>query len=153
MRKQVVYFYEGETEKKLLKFLKNTKKIRSGKLKKFNLWKGRFKSIERTINKTDELFFVADTDDVEDIRVFTKNIIFLKFYNFCLIIQHENLEDELCFSCDKANSRKLFDDFYKVQNSGKLKSKFCGDNSIHSTLSKNNFDSNKLWSRSKNFFD
>jgi hypothetical protein len=36
-RKQVFYFYEGETEKKLLEFLKNTKKISSGKVRKFNL--------------------------------------------------------------------------------------------------------------------
>jgi hypothetical protein len=35
-RKQVFYFYEGETEKKLLEFLKNTKKISSGKVRKFN---------------------------------------------------------------------------------------------------------------------
>ena len=48
-RKQVFYFYEGETEKKLLEFLKNTKKISSGKVRKFNLWKGRFRKIQRTI--------------------------------------------------------------------------------------------------------
>ncbi|VVH59714.1 hypothetical protein BSPCLSOX_1271, partial [uncultured Gammaproteobacteria bacterium] len=63
-RKQVFYFYEGETEKKLLEFLKNTKKISSGKVRKFNLWKGRFRKIQRTINKDDKLFFVVDTDDV-----------------------------------------------------------------------------------------
>jgi hypothetical protein len=53
LKTQVFYFYEGETEKKLLEFLKNTKKISSGKVRKFNLWKGHFRKIQRTINKDD----------------------------------------------------------------------------------------------------
>ncbi|VVH65300.1 hypothetical protein BSPLISOX_1073 [uncultured Gammaproteobacteria bacterium] len=151
--KQVFYFYEGETEKQLLEFLKNTKKISSGKVKKFNLWKGRFRKIETTINKDDKLFFVIDTDDVTNTDCFSENIKLLKPYNFCLIVQHKNLEDELCFSCNKVNNKKLFNDFYKVQNADKFKSKFCGDKGIDSTLSNNDFNFKKLWSRSGDFSD
>jgi hypothetical protein len=152
-RKQVIYFYEGETEKKLLKFLKNTKQIKPGKVKKLNLWKGSFKKIERTIDKKNELFFVVDTDDIENTRIFIDNIKSLNSYNFCLIVQDKNLEDEFCFACEKSSNKKLFNDFYKAQNSDKFKSKFCKDNNIFSTLSKNNFVFSKLWIRGDRFTD
>lgn len=150
-RKQVVYFYEGETEKKLLEFLKKTEQIKSGKLKKFNLWKNRFKSIERTINGVEELFFLIDTDDVQGITNFMDNIQSLKSYNYCLIIQYKNLEDELCYSCNKLNHKKLLQDFYKIKNSDKFKSRFNQDKNLSNTLNKNNFNFSKLWERNKNF--
>ncbi|VVH59380.1 hypothetical protein BSPCLSOX_3008, partial [uncultured Gammaproteobacteria bacterium] len=129
------------------------KKISSGKVRKFNLWKGRFRKIQRTINKDDKLFFVVDTDDVTNTECFSKNIKLLKLYNFCLIVQHKNLEEELCFSCNKANNKKLFNDFYKVQSADKFKSKFCRDKGIDLTLSNNDFNFKNFWSRSGDFSD
>lgn len=150
MRKQVVYFYEGETEKKLLEVLKNTQRIRSGKLKKFNLWKNDFKSIKKTIHTATELFFIVDTDDTDNTKIFESNI--KSFDNpFNLIIQVKNLEDELCYSCNKSNNKELFQDFYKVQHSDTFKSKFIKDKNLFNVLDKNNFDFLKLWENSKNF--
>jgi hypothetical protein len=36
-------------------------------------------------------------NDVTNTDCFSENIKLLKPYNFCLIVQHKNLEDELCF--------------------------------------------------------
>ncbi len=149
-RKQVFYFYEGETEKKLLEFLKDEKKIKAGKIKKFNLWKSRFQSIKRTINKKYELFFIIDTDKIDDKKTFIDNIKSLKSYNFCLIIQNKNLEDELCLSCEKANQNKLIKDFYNC-NINKFKAKLIADKHFIKTLNNNNFDFNKLWVGNNDF--
>ncbi len=152
-KKQVIYYYEGETEKKLLDFLKSTTetKIKPGKTEKFNLWENYFKAIQRKINKTDELFFVVDTDKTIEEAIFLENIKLLKAYKICLIIQNKNLEDELCFVCSKNNSRLLFKDFYNVNSKNEFKGKFNKDKNLTHTLSKNNFDFNKIWSRNTDF--
>jgi hypothetical protein len=36
---------------------------------------------------------VVDTNDVTNTECFSKNIKLLKLYNFCLIVQHKNLEE------------------------------------------------------------
>jgi hypothetical protein len=71
--------------KEVIGVFKKYKKISSGKVRKFNLWKGRFRKIQRTINKDDKLFFVVDTNDVTNTECFSKNIKLLKLYNFCLV--------------------------------------------------------------------
>ncbi|WP_428087593.1 hypothetical protein [Candidatus Thioglobus sp.] len=109
-----------------------------------------FQKYKKTINKTDELFFVVDTDDIKNTQIFISNIQSLKLYNFCLIIQHKNLEDELCFTCGKANNKKLFDDFYRLSKN-KFKSKFAQDENLTYTLNTNNFNFSKLWVRSDEF--
>lgn len=152
-KKQVVYFYEGETEKTLLEFLKAQKQIKSGKTKKFNLWKNRSRKIKRTINETDELFFIIDTDKTDNKDIFLENIKLLKDYKVCLIVQNKNLEDELLFACNIKNYPALFDFFYQVEHLNKFKTKFAQDENLLFTLSKNNFDCKKLWSRSDNFSD
>lgn len=150
MKKQVVYFYEGETEKKLLECLKNAKQIIPGKLKKFNLWNGRFKSIEKTFNKTYKLLFVIDTDDLQNTDAFKKNIESLKLRNahrFCIIYQCRNLEDELLCSCNIKDHKALFNSFYCVENLHKFKTEFAQDKNLSQTLKKNNFNLNHLWVR------
>ncbi|SMN10934.1 hypothetical protein SPBRAN_1109 [uncultured Candidatus Thioglobus sp.] len=151
MVKKVIYFYEGETEKNLLKLLKNTNQIKTGRLEKINLWKNHFHKIIRKINKTDELFFIVDTDDVVENEIFINNMRNLKTYNACFVFQCENLEDELCFSCSKGDNKKLFGDFYKEKSSDKFKSKFKNDKNLSYVLTKNNFDFNNLWIRGNNF--
>ncbi len=149
--KQVVYFYEGETEKKLLEFLKNTRTIKSGKLKKFNLWTKSCKKLIKTIRKGDIVIFVIDTDTMEAIDTFKKNIRLLKSYNICLIVQHKNLEDELCFSCNKKDTITLFTDFYDTSSAEEFKTKFIKESNLEQKLTNNAFDFKKLWSRADDF--
>jgi len=151
----IIYYYEGETEKKLLHFLKHNKKIRHGKSKKFNLWDMKIKNIARNFPnpKKSALFFVVDTDKITEKDIFINNITQLRTYNFCLIIQHKNFEDELCYSCEKNNNIQLFKDFYNVSSKDKFTSKFNKESSVKNKLMDNNFVFEKLWIRDTKFKD
>ncbi len=151
-KKQVIYFYEGETEKKLLRFLKDSKKIKAGKVGKFNLWNQRFK-VERTINRNSKLFFIVDTDDVTNTNIFVENIKLLKPYDVCLIIQNKNLEDELCFACKQSNHKDLFKYFYNTTHVNQFKKKFNKEKDLGKKLTDNNFSFDRLWIRNKDFSD
>lgn len=149
---QIRYFCEGETEQKLLRYLKDTKQkqIQSGQVKIHNLWEKKFK-LTRQINKTGKLFFVVDTDKVGNTQIFLENIKLLKSYKVCLIVQNKNLEDEFCFACGKVKTPFLFKSFYNVQSKKEFKSRFNKDNNLRHTLTKNNFNFNSLWVRSNDF--
>jgi hypothetical protein len=148
---QVRYFCEGETERNLLKILKERKKIQLGVIKIHNLWEKRFKNIIRKINTTDKLLFVVDTDRINNKSIFLENIKLLQSYNICLIVQDKDLEDELCFACGKVKKPFLFKSFYNVQSKKEFKSRFNKDGNLQRTLSKNNFDVNMLWVSNNNF--
>lgn len=138
---------KGGQKQKLLEFLKNTKRIRSGKLKKFNLWERDLSSIEKTLNREWKLFFVIDTDHMQNTKYLIPNIKFLKLWhphNFCLIAQDSNLEDELLSACNINNYKTLCDVFYSVANLDEFKTKFAQDKNLSHTL-KNNFDFLKFW--------
>lgn len=149
---QIRYFCEGETEQKLLRYLKDTKQkqIQSGQVKIHNLWDRKFRLI-RTVKKTDKLLFVVDTDKINNKSIFLENIELLKSYNVCLIVQNKDLEDELCFACGQVKKLLLFKSFYSVQSKKEFKNRFNKDANLHYTLSENNFDFLKLWKGSKNF--
>jgi len=147
----VRYFYEGETEKKLLQHLKDEGHLLHGGLKKHNLWNTLFSKVERTINKTDHLYFFVDTDVTSDLSILIKNIKRLKPYKVRLMVQHQNFEDELCFACDKKNSRALYEDFYGIASPTEFKSKFMRESNLNGKLVDNNFDHKKLWSRKVTF--
>ena len=76
MRKNSIYFYEGETEKKLIITLKDECKIPHGKLKKFNFWQKDVKSVVRSVSKTSTLYIIFDTDasNPTECDRFTNNI-------------------------------------------------------------------------------
>ena len=106
---QVLYFYEGESEEKLITYLKDRQIIKPGKLKKFNLWQDKFTSIERTLSlrKRPKLYFIIDTDALKSVEWFKDNLKKLKKYNICLIVQNKNLEDELSYICEQVKSSYL----------------------------------------------
>ncbi|MDC9727232.1 MAG: hypothetical protein PSN35_05305 [Candidatus Thioglobus sp.] len=147
MAKQVYYFYEGETEKKLLSYLKKCELIKAGKLKKHNLWQNGFETKLRLINKKDTVFFIIDTDKTGNKDIFIKNIETLKSHNAYFTIQHKNLEDELYFSCNKKNKLSLFQDFYNVSSTNEFKNRFIAESNFEQKLNNNDFDFEKLWSR------
>jgi len=150
--KKVHYFYEGETEKKLLQHLKNKGDLLPGHLRKHNLWNTVFK-LARTINPSDHLFFFIDTDITSDLSIFKNNIDRLKPYNIFLMVQHKTLEDELCFSCNKKSNHALYKDFYGVTSPKEFKTKFINENNLNGKLASNNFEHKKLWIRKSAFND
>lgn len=152
MRKNSIYFYEGETEKKLIITLKDECKIPHGKLKKFNFWQKDVKSVVRSVSKTSTLYIIFDTDasNPTECDRFTNNINTLEkeVAKVYLIAQHENLEDELCFSCSKSNQLQLFQDFYNTRDRDGFKRGFIRENNLFHKLQSNNFDFETLWARS-----
>ncbi|PHS72982.1 MAG: hypothetical protein COB22_03620 [Cycloclasticus sp.] len=151
--KIVRYFYEGETEKKLLQHLKDEGHLSPGVLKKHNLWNTPFRKIERIIKKKDLSYFFIDTDVTDDLSIFKENINRLKPYNIRLMIQNKNLEDELCFACGKKDNRTLYRDFYGVTSSTEFKPKFIKESNLEGKLTANNVDYKKLWTRKTSFND
>ncbi|SMN13341.1 hypothetical protein BHECKSOX2_403 [Bathymodiolus heckerae thiotrophic gill symbiont] len=146
--RQVLYFYEGESEKKLITYLKDRQIIKPGRIKKFNLWQDKFTSIERTLplRKRLKLYFIIDTDALKSVKWFKDNLKKLKKYNICLIVQSKNLEDELSYMCEQSK-KQLFTAF-DASNKEEFTSKFIKANLV-GKLRNCNF--NKLWSRGTNF--
>jgi len=144
--KKVHYFYEGETEEKLLRYLKDNELLNPGRLRKYNLWNTEFK-LGKTINRNDHLFFFIDTDITTGLPTFKANIARLKSFNIRFIIQDKTFEDELCFACGKRSNHTLYKDFYNVTSPRDFKTKFINENNLNGKLTTNNFDYKKLWSR------
>jgi len=86
-----------------------------------------------------------------NLSIFTKNITQLKPYNIRLMVQHKNLEDELCFSCGKNSHSALFKGLYDITSATEFKTRFNNDNSLQQKLVANNFDYKKLWTRETAF--
>jgi len=151
MTSQSIYYYEGETEKALITALKRGKLIPQGKTKKFNFWQKEASVITRSINKSDVLYIVFDTDvmGIIERNRFIKNIESLcrSVKEVHLLAHHENLEDELVFVCSKRNSLKLFEDFYNTKNCDEFKSSFIKESNLLKKLNDNSFNINKLWSK------
>ena len=146
-----IYYYEGETEKKLISALKNKRCIPPAKPKKFNFWERDAASIMRNVNRNTTLYIVFDTDvtDTLDCQRFISNITKLhdKVKSIILIAQHRNLEDELCYACSINGRRRLFLDFFDVSNGSEFKSHFTKESNLFNKLEANNFNLEELWSR------
>ena len=148
-----VYYYEGKTEEKLISTLKSVGNIPHGKLQKFNFWQTEATKIIRKVSDFSVLYIIFDTDivDVKSTEKFLSNMKLLarekKVKKIYLLAQHENLEDELFFSCAKKNLVQLFKDFYDTKNSDEFKGKLIKESNLANKLKINNFDVKKLWSR------
>ena len=72
------------------------------------------------------MFFVVDTDKIQDCDIFESNLNILKSYKYIvyLIIQNKNLEDELCFSCSK-DMNSLLKGFYSLKSKTEFKAKIA----------------------------
>jgi len=148
--KKIYYFYEGETEKTFLTTLKGSY-ILSGRLSKFNLWQDSINKIKRKFNTLDELFFIIDTDTLPKTKGFIDNLRHLSDYNFHLVVQNKNLEDELVASCNKKSKNDLYQKFYSKTSKTEFKSSFIKDNNLKGKLERNNFNYELLWSRTNDF--
>lgn len=144
---EIVVLIEGENEQKYwdaIRFL--------GKTKKFNLWQAteaKIKSLLRTIKVSSQIVVIADTDQLQEINNFIHNISSLKKH--CklapiVILQCENFEDELCYSCNCKISH-LYSHF-GATGIDNLKSNINKEKHLIKKLEKIKHNSSLMWSRS-----
>ncbi len=145
-----IYFHEGDTEKKLIKALKDNNLINPGKTMKFNFWeKSSFKLLP-LIKKRQTIYIVFDTDTTDNKQLFIKNILTLKknCKKLILLSQKYNLEDEIAHSCNCNNKNNMCFKFYKTSSISEFKKKFLKESNIIQKLNNNDFNIHLLWSRS-----
>lgn len=146
MNERVLYFVEGDCEKKLIDELKKEKLLPSGKSTVFNVLTRRI-SFSRLmeIGTGSIVIFVFDTDGEKDISILKENLNLLRTQLFDVsivkLIQVKNLEDELVRSTDikqiieLTNSKSIAD--FKVA--------FLRTKSCLSILKRHSFDINRMW--------
>lgn len=138
---------EGETEEhywRSMSFL--------GKLKKVNLWHakdGVIKGLLREIGRDEQVIIIADTDVLSEYQNFIKNIKILKEHcrlPLIILLQHQNFEDELCYSCN-CNINALFKHF-NATGIDNFKSYFIREKRLAAKLNKINHKNDNMWARS-----
>lgn len=144
-----IYFYEGECEKKLLDYLKAERQIKPGRLMKHNFWDEDISSKRRMITGNQLALVVFDTDVTQNHQRFIKNISVLSkdCRRVVLLAQHNNLEGELCFSCNIQNVRTLYSSFYSCRSGREFKGRFIREKNLGQKLHNCEFDHDKIWSR------
>ena len=144
---KITVLVEGETEEnywRSLNFL--------GKPKKVNLWnlpENKLNHLLISIQKNEQVIIIADTDDLKNSDKFIKN--FLSIKRHCkltpiILLQCQNLEDELCYSCS-CKIKNLFECF-NATGLDNFKHKFKEDRSVKVKLSKLSHYQIKMWERS-----
>ena len=145
-----IYIIEGQTDAKLVKHLSSTSRIPSGKRKIFNLWEQNVRNLLRTFSRKDNhIYIVFDTDVLENIGRFNKNIKQLSLdksvKTITLLQQTNNLEDELVRCCN-CQMRALFDSF-AAEGVSQFKRKFLKVTNLNAKLSDLGFNYENLWSQ------
>ncbi len=128
---------EGETEKKLV----NTLKI-VGKVQIQNLWEIDLTKIIARI-RADIVYIIFDTDRLENINRFRKNLQILKQakIEFRLIQQTKNMEDEIV----KCSDCKKIEEVFQTQSVKDFKREWLKCQNLEKKLADINFNSSKLW--------
>ena len=149
----VQYFVEGDTEKAFIEQIRN-KYVLSGKIDVLNILQNEIKNsrlISIKPNTTIILIFDTDVQKKELLNRLAQNIKILKaskhIKEVIVIPQVLNFEDELVY----ATSIKAIEKFIPNCTKKEFKSKFIklGSNMV-AMLEKQDFDADKLWSRSVN---
>lgn len=144
----ILYFVEGEDEKKLVNVLKaELKLIKAGKVQVLNVVEEIITdAMLRPLKKDTTVVLVFDTD-TRNVGILNYNILRLKECNavskIITIPQVANLEDELIRSC---NIKKITD----LLNSPSLtdfKRDFIRINNLNAKLIEHKFDIDVLWSQ------
>ena len=149
----VQYFVEGETEKAFIEQIKN-QYVLSGKINVLNILQNEIKNsrlISIKPNTTIILIFDTDVQKKELLNRLAQNIKILKaskhIKEIVVIPQVLNFEDELVYATNIKSIEKFIPNCTKKE----FKSKFIklGSN-IVAMLEKQDFNADKLWSRSVN---
>ena len=149
----VQYFVEGDTEKAFIEQIRN-KYVLSGKIDVLNILQNDIKNsrlISIKPNTTIILIFDTDVQKKELLNRLAQNIKILKaskhIKEVVVISQVLNFEDELVYATNIKSIEKFIPNCTKKE----FKSKFIklGSNMV-AMLEKQDFDADKLWSRSVN---
>lgn len=144
--KFVLYYVEGEDEKKLINVLKTQLRvIKPGKVQKLNVVEQEITEMHlRTLSCGTMVVLVFDTD-TGNLNLLRRNINILKackaVSEVVLIPQVLNLEDELVRSCKIKKIEELLNSKSKTE----FKSDFIHVSNLEKKLQEHQFDINFLW--------
>ncbi len=146
-RRDILYLVEGETEKRLLKILKDGKNVYSGRIFVCNIVQERIRpAMFMSYGTKISIAAIFDTD-TSTADLLKQNISILKdlpnFQEMVCIPQVSNFEDELCYACNIRDVRVITGSRSKSD----FKRDFLNAGNILQKLNRKGFDVSKLWSR------
>ena len=145
--KYVLYYVEGDDEKKLLDVLKtDLRLIKPGKIQKLNVTTQEITAARlRTLSRDTMVVLVFDTD-AGNIEILKSNIRTLEnckaVSDIVIVPQVPNLEGELVRSCDIRNIKELLNS----KTSGEFKSDIMSVSNLAKKLQDHQFDIQFFWS-------
>jgi len=144
--KPVIYYVEGECEKKLINCLKNKQLIIAGRAEVFNVLEKKLSVAKLMKVKPGTTFILLfDTDTTNDLSTFKENCLLIKNEvhqaKIYTILQVNNLEDEL----KRATSISQIKDLTGSKSNSDFKADFINLSDCFSTLLNHNFDLSKMW--------
>lgn len=145
--KYVLYYVEGDDEKKLLDVLKtDLRLIKPGKIQKLNVTTQEITAARlRTLSRDTMVVLVFDTDagNVEILKSNIKTLENCKAVSDIVIVpQVPNLEGELVRSCDIRNIKELLNS----KTNGEFKSDIMSVSNLAKKLQDHKFDIQVFWS-------
>ena len=145
--KYVLYYVEGDDEKKLLEVLKtDLRLIKPGKIQKLNVTTQEITAARlRTLSRETMVVLVFDTDagNVEILKSNIKTLENCKAVSDIVIVpQVPNLEGELVRSCDIRNIKELLNS----KTNGEFKSDIMSVSNLAKKLQERKFDIQVFWS-------
>ena len=145
--KYVLYYVEGDDEKKLLDVLKtDLRLIKPGKIQKLNVTTQEITAARlRTLSRDTMVVLVFDTD-AGNVEILMSNIRTLEsckaVSDVVIIPQVPNLEGELARSCDIRNIKELLNS----KTNGEFKSDIMSVSNLAKKLQDHKFDIQVFWS-------
>lgn len=144
--KYVLYYVEGDDEKKLLDVLKtDLRLIKPGKIQKLNVTTQEISAARlRTLSRDTMVVLVFDTD-AGNVEILKSNIRTLKacraVSDIVIVPQVPNLEGELVRSCNIRNIKELLNS----KTNGEFKSDIMSVSNLAKKLQEHQFDIRVFW--------
>ena len=111
----ILYVVEGEIEDKYLNQLKSENRVKSGRVKKFNIMQVSVKPTDDIMKrKVSIIYCIIDTDciDAANINTFVDNVKMLSTIGKVVVLVHNrNFEDELVYMLQAGTIKRLCDIF------------------------------------------
>lgn len=147
------FLVEGDTEKALLKELREHHNLIIKEIRKFNLWNANLMSLLPMIKPNMGVVVIFDTDTLNNINDFIRNLSLLsrRVKRLFLIQQNKNFEDELCFACNNCTQTNLFKLFAQkntnIRSVSEFKRNFLQCTKRIKRLEEINFSHARIWSK------
>lgn len=145
--KEIIYLVEGQTEIELINSLDLM-----GKVIELNLWQKPISKIQRRFKPNTVVYVIYDTDVLDGIELFHKNLRQLKKDNRLagIIQQTDNLEDELVRACQSIKKHSQLFEVFQAVSASEFKSNFIKTTQVLDKLNGLGFDPNLLWRQAVN---